>query len=249
MKLNLLVGAVVLALLFIVNLLVTAPARLLGMVVPGEQIVLRGLTGTLWDGSASSVMLRLPQGYFQLGAVDWSLHPMSLLTLSPHLSLSSRWGDQTLAGDVILRSPQDLDLLNLEARMEAGLLGRFAPVAVEGVFSLQAQSLQLRDGLPYSGQGRVVWQSASWKSPRGLVPFGSYALNFEQPEGEALKGEVITLAGPLQAKGSVQLAQRHYAVNIALSSEQPLDAQVTQMLSLMAQPQNGGFHLTVEGDL
>ena len=41
--------------------------------VPGEQLQLHGLTGTVWRGSASSVLLRLPQGYLQLGAVHWAL--------------------------------------------------------------------------------------------------------------------------------------------------------------------------------
>lgn len=249
MTISRLVGALALALLFFVTLVATAPARLLGMVVPGDQVVLGGLTGTVWDGSASSVMIRLPQGYFQLGAVQWSLQPFSLLTLSPHLKLRSQWGDQTLAAEVIVRGRQDVDLLNVDAQLAANLLGRFAPVAVEGMFSLQTELLQLRSGMPHSGKGRLVWQNAAWKSPRGLVPLGSYALDYQQPEGEAVQGEIITLAGPLQATGSLQLQQRHYSVNVLLSSDTAIDAQVQQMLSLIAQPEGSGFRLSLEGDL
>jgi general secretion pathway protein N len=194
-------------------------------------------------------MIRLPQGYFQLGAVQWSLQPYSLLTLAPHLILHSKWGDQVLDGEVIVHGQRDLDLLNLEAQIAAGVLGRFAPVAVEGMFSLQAELLQLRDGMPYSGKGRLVWQNAAWKSPRGMVPLGSYALDYQQPEGEAMQGEIITLSGPLQATGSLQLQQRRYSVNILLSSEAAIDAQVQQMLSLIAQPEGSGFRLSLEGDL
>ncbi len=244
-----LAAAAALVLLLFAALLTSAPARLLYLVVPEELVVLRGLSGTVWDGSASGVLLRLPQGYFQLGLVDWSLHPLSLLTLSPHLSLSSRWGKQTIAGDVILRGPQDMDLIDLEVQVAANLLGRFAPVAVDGLFSLQAQALQLRDGLPYSGKGRLVWQDAGWSSPRGLVPLGSYAMDFEQPDDGAVDGEIITLSGPLQATGSLQLQQRHYAVDVQLRSDTALDQQVTQMLSLIAQPDGADFRLALEGDL
>jgi general secretion pathway protein N len=244
-----LVGAAALALLLFVNLLVTAPARLLSLVVPSDLVQLRGLSGTLWDGSASGVLLRLPQGYFQLGVVQWSLHPLSLLTLSPHLTLSSKWGKQTLAGEVIMRGQQNLDLLNLEVQLAADVLSRFAPVAVAGLFSLQSELLQLRDGLPYSGNGRLVWQNAGWKSPRGLVPLGSYALDFQQPEDAPVQGEVITLSGPLQASGSLQLQQRHYEVDIQLSSDAALDVQVQQMLSLIAQPDGAGFRFNLAGDL
>lgn len=249
MKLTRLVGAAALALLLVITLLVTAPARLLYLIVPGEMVVLRGLSGTVWNGSASGVLLRLPQGYFQLGAVDWSLHPLSLLTLSPHLTLSSHWGKQTLAGDIILRGQRDLDLFDLDVQVAAGLLGRFAPVAVDGFFSLQAEYLQLRDAMPYSGKGRLVWQNAGWNSPRGLVPLGSYALDFQQPEGGAVTGDVLTLSGPLQASGSLQLQQRRYEVDVQLSSETSLDAQVKQMLSLIAQPDGAGFRLTLVGDV
>lgn len=249
MKKTRLVGAAALALLLFVSLLVTAPARLLNLVVPSDLVQLRGLSGTVWNGSASGVLLRLPQGYFQLGVVQWSLHPLSLLTLSPHLSLSSKWGKQTLAGEVVIRGQQDLDLLDLEVQLAADVLSRFAPVAVAGFFSLQAELLQLRDGLPYSGNGRLVWQNAGWNSPRGLVPLGSYALDFQQQEDAPVLGEVITLSGPLQASGSLQLQQRHYEVDIQLSSDAALDAQVQQMLSLIAQPEGAGFRLALEGDL
>jgi len=248
-KMSRLVGAAALALLLFVSLLMTAPARLIGLVVPGDQVLLRGLSGSVWDGSASSVMLRLPQGYFQLGTVQWSLHPLSLLTLSPHLTVRSEWGDQRLAGEVILRGQQDLDLLNLDAQLAASLLGRFAPVAVEGFFSLQSDLLQMRDGMPYSGNGRLVWQNAGWKSPRGLVPLGTYALDFQQPEGDAVQGDIITLTGPLEANGSLQLLQRHYELDVQLVSDTALDAQVQQMLSLIAQPDGAGFRLTLVGDL
>lgn len=249
MKRYRLAGAVALALLLFVSLVVTAPARLLNLVVPTDQVVLRGLSGTVWNGSASGVMLHLPQGYFQLGAVQWSLQPLSLLTLAPHLTFRSEWGSQTLAGELIVRGQRDLDLLNLEAQLAANLLARFAPVAVDGLFSLQADQLVLRDGVPHSGKGRLVWQNAAWKSPRGLVPLGTYALDFQQPEGEAVQGQVITLSGPLQASGSLQLLQQHYDMDIQLASEGALDAQVQQMLSLIAQPDGAGFRLTMTGDL
>jgi hypothetical protein len=126
-------------------------------VVPGDQLLLRGLTGTVWRGSASGVMLRLPQGYLQLGAVQWSLRPLSLLALAPHVSLRSEWGAQTLTGEIILRGQRDLDVLNLDASLAADLLGHFAPVALQGTFNLQVAQLELRNGLPHAAQGRLVW--------------------------------------------------------------------------------------------
>lgn len=248
MKKSYLVWAAVLALLLFVNLLVSAPARLLQRALPGEQLLMHGLAGTVWHGSASSVLLRLPQGYVQLGAVQWSLRPLSLLLLAPHLTLSSEWGNQTLAGELVLRGQRDLDVFNLEGQVAADLLSRFAPVAIDGLFNLQLQSLQLRDGLPYSAAGRLVWQDSGWRSPRGLVPLGSYAVDVQQAPGAALQGQVITLSGPLQASGTVHLQQRHYAVDILLGGEGAADPQLQQMLSLIAVPEDAGFRIGVKGD-
>jgi general secretion pathway protein N len=195
------------------------------------------------------VLIRVPQGYFQLGAVQWTLHPLSLLTLSPHLTVRSEWGRQILNAELIVRGPQDLDVFNLDAQVAASLLGQFAPVVVSGQFSLQAELLQVRDGMTEAANGRLVWQNAVWDSPRGSVPLGSYALDFQQAEGEPLQGQVLTLAGPLQASGSLQLQQRRYNVDVQLSSEGALEAQMQQMLSLIAQPEDGGYRLNLSGDL
>ena len=248
MKKSRLVWAAALALLLFVSLIATAPARLLGLVIPSQQLQLRGLTGTVWHGSASSVLVRLPQGFLQLGAVEWSLRPLSLVLLAPHITVSTDWGNQRFSGELVVRGQQDLDVFNMEGRLAAELLRHFAPVALSGSFSLQLEELQLRDGLPHSATGRLVWQDAAWQSPQGPVPLGSYALDFAQAPGETLRGQVITLSGPLQANGSLELEKRHYAVDILLESEGSLDAQLQNMLSLIAVPENAGYRFNLQGD-
>ena len=248
MKKRYLVWALALALLLGVNLMRTAPARLLHFAVPGDQLMMQGLTGTVWRGSASSVLLRMPQGYIQLGAVHWALRPLSLLLLAPRLELRSEWGNQTLVCELVLRGQRDLDVVYLEGQAAADLLGHFAPVAVDGMFTLQLNKLLLREGLPYSGNGRLVWQTAGWRSPRGPVPLGTYAMDFKQPPEEALEGQVVTVSGPLEANGTVRLKQRHYEVNIVLGSEETLDEQLRNMLAMIAVPEDDSFRISMAGD-
>jgi general secretion pathway protein N len=248
MKMSRLLWAAVPALLLFVHLVVSAPARLLNLVVPGGQLLMHGVEGTVWNGSASSVQLRLSQGYLHLGAVQWSLQPLSLFILAPRLTLRSDWGNQTFAGDLVFRGQRDLGVLDFEGQVAADLLRHFAPVALDGTFNLQLADLQLRNGLPYSAQGRLVWQGGGWRSPRGLVPLGSYALEFQQPPGEALRGRVITLSGALEASGSVELQDRHYAVDILVGGEESLDPQLQQMLPLIAAPEGEAYRISVEGD-
>ena len=248
MKISRLAWALVLALLLIVALVASTPARLLAAVLPGEQLIMQGFAGTLWQGSASRVLLQLPAGYFHLGSVQWSLDPFSLLALAPRLSLRSAWGGQLIEGELVLRGQQDIDVINLEGQVAAELLRHFAPVSIDGMFSLQIAQLQLRNGLPYSGDGRLVWQSAAWQSPQGLVHLGSYALEFRQAPQEALLAEVVTLSGPLQANGEIELQERHYQLDILLGSEDTLDNQLRGMLSLIAAPEGDDFRIALGGD-
>lgn len=230
------------------SLLVNAPARLLARVLPQDQIIMQGFEGTLWRGSATRALIRLPAGFLHLGTVQWSLAPLSLLTLKPRVSLRSDWGSQNLEADLILKGTRDLVVQDLEARVDADLLRQFAPVALSGFFSTQLQQLELRDGLPYSASGRVVWENGAWMSPRGTVPLGSYALDVEQLPGETLIGTVVTLSGPLEARGGLQLEGRRYQLDILASGGESLDDQLKQALSLLAKPTPDGYRIALDGE-
>lgn len=248
MKISRFAGALILALLLVVTLVVSTPARLLGLVLPREQVVMQGFAGTLWNGSASRVLLRLPAGYLHLGSVQWSLDPFSLLLFAPRLSLRAAWGNQTISTEVVLRGQADIDVLDMEGQVSADLLRHFAPVSISGMLSAQFKQFQVREGLPYSGDGRLVWQNGTWQSPQGLVPLGSYALDFQQPPGEVLLAEVITLSGPLLASGTVELEARHYELDILLAGEDTLDNQLQNMLPLIAVPEGENFRIKLSGD-
>jgi hypothetical protein len=238
----------VLALLLFVSLVVSAPARLLNLVLPPEQVLMQGFGGTLWRGSTSRALVRVGPGFLHLGAVRWSLDPMSLLSLAPRLTLSSVWGKQVISGDLVLRGAQDIDLYEFEAVVDADLLRQFAPVALTGSLSAQLDNLQLRNGLPHSGNGRLVWQNAGWQSPGGLLPLGTYALDFHQAPGEILQAEIVTVSGAVAANGTVELDNRGYRVDILVSSQMAMDAQLEQALSLIAAPEPQGYRVKLNGE-
>jgi hypothetical protein len=188
-----------------------------------------------------------PGGYLHLGAVNWQVDPFSLLMLAPRVKLTSRWGSQSLATTVVLRGGQDIDLYELSASLPADLLRQFVPVSLAGVLNAQVEHLQLREGLPVEGAGRLVWQNGGWQAPTGPVPLGTYALDFRQAPGEELAGDVLTLTGPVSAEGGVYLAGRSYGVDITVGGE-PLDERLKQALSLMARPLGQGYRIKLEGE-
>ncbi len=241
-------GAIGLLALFIVTLLANTPARLLAHVLPAGQVIMEGFGGTVWNGRAGRCLIRLPAGYLHLGAVQWSLDPLSLLTLAPKVAVQSKWGQQTAAGSLVLKGQQDLRVEDFEGRVGADLLRQFAPLAVGGSFHFQLALLELRGGLPHETRGRVVWQKGSWLSPRGPVALGSYALDVQQPAGEALVGEVVTLNGPLQARGGLKLEGRRYELDVFAGGDAALNADLKNALALLATPTPEGYRIALDGE-
>jgi hypothetical protein len=219
------------------------------LLLPADRIITQGFDGTLWQGSASRALVHVGPGYLQLGSVEWKLSPLSLLTFRPRLDLRSQWGRQRLSGELVLRGSADIFLHDVSGNLSAELVKHYLPVALEGDLSLQFATLHLREGLPYHTDGRLVWQDAAWLSPGGMRPLGSYALQLQQASGDRLVGEVITLAGPVNATGSVELSGVDYVVDILLGSEGSLDNQLRQALSLIAAPEGERYRVNLQGQL
>lgn len=235
--------------LLLVLLVMSAPAHLLLRLLENTPVSAEGLQGTVWQGRAGRVLVATDVGLVHLGEVSWSLRPWSLLALAPRVEVESHWGGQRLQAEVQLHGRNDLELADLDASFDAALIRHLAPVALQGMVSLQARQLRLRDGLPVQAEGRLLWQQAQWDSPRGMLPLGSYVLEVAQPPGGDLSGKVLTLEGPVQATGRLQLAHSSYSIAVLIAREGGLDPQLQQALSLLARPVPGGYDLRLEGQL
>ena len=224
------------ACLLLLTLIVTAPARLLGLIVSSETLLLQGVSGSVWRGSAARALVAAGHGYVHLGEVSWELSPLSLFTLAPKLKLESHWGNQDVSAQLSLRNRTNFDIRDLDATVSSGLLRQFTPLMVGGDFSMQFARLSVRHGLPTAVEGRLLWRNATWLSNQGSRPLGSYAIDLRQEEGETLSAEVVTVAGPINVAGNVALDVRRYQVDLLLDSEAGLDAQLDEALTLFAQP-------------
>ena len=229
--------------LFLVILISTAPARLLNGFLPSDQVSMQGYQGSLWTGSASSVSLAVPGGWLQLGEVEWELSPWSLLILSPRLQFESRWGRQVVVGDLQLSPTGKLRLRDTSVVFSAALVKQWMPVALAGTLEILLQDLQLEQGLPVAGRGRLVWRDALWFGTRSRQTLGDYVLEFTIDEGQQISGSVSTISGPVQVEGSLQVQGRSYSVDASLIAEDGFDAELGSALQLMAAPIDGGYRL------
>lgn len=239
--------APVAVLLLLMLAMILAPARLLNPVFAERGLLLEGLEGTVWQGSAARALVPAGGGYLHLGSVRWQLSPWSLFMLAPRVTVSSRWGRQQLSGVIVYRSSDDIRLSDVDATLGASLVRQFVPLELSGDLSLLAQQIELRNGLPYAADGRLVWRDGGWVSPQGRRSLGDYALDFKQPAGESLTGTVVTVGGSLQVQGRILLTGREYDVDLLLSGAGLTDPQLQQALQLIAAPEYGGFRLSLQG--
>ena len=210
---------------------------------------MQGFSGTLWRGQANRALVATGSGYIQLGRVNWSLNPLSLLTLSPSGRLDSEWGKQKVSTDLQITGPQSVELEHLDALFSIQLLRAFLPLSVGGDITVQLERLTLEKGTSTQVAGSVVWQDALWESARGVVPLGTYALELEQAPGAALNGDVITVTGAVVASGKVALTGENYSVDISVKAAPDLNEQLREALSLIAQAVSGGYRVKFDGKL
>ena len=236
-------GATLLGGLLLLFVLSTAPARLLALLVPAQQLQLGFLQGTVWRGTASSAVLRVPGGGLQLGQLQWRLSPASLLLLSPRFQLHGVWGEQRLTADLTLYPNGSLRLRNSSAAFTASLLKQWLPLQLGGSMRLQLRELRLRGGLPTAGSGQLSWQRAVWYGTSSNQLLGDYTAEFRLTAGPRASATVQTQAGPVHIEGTLALRARRYAVDARLTSAAGFGAELASALQLMAVPIADGYHV------
>jgi hypothetical protein len=86
-------------------------------------------------------------------------------------------------------------------------------------------------------------------SPQGSRQLGSYAVDVQPLASGGLAGEVISLAGDLQANGPIILDQENYSVDVQLSGSGLDDPQLRQALQLLAIPEGDTYRVRLKGSL
>jgi hypothetical protein len=237
---------------FLLLLLVSAPARLIGWFLADTPLAAAGLNGRLWQGSAASVALQAPAGPLQLGAASWSLSPLSLLTLSPRVDLETRWGSQQVSARVELQPvSRALRASEVTLSLPAALLRQFLPLDLDGEIGGRFDRVEADERRLRALDGQLTWRDAAWRDGARRFALGSYAVEFSTGSDGGLRGEVLSLSGPLIVEGEIGLDRDgRYRVDLSLESPQePLAPEPRRALSLLAAPEGDGFRLRLQGAL
>ena len=133
--------------------------------------------------------------------MSWSLHPGSLLLLSPKVTFSSRWGTQYVSGQVTA-GLSGLSVRDVNGRMNVRFIRDLVPLYVGGVLELQDLAATLDGGRSASfesASGRLLWQDAVWTAHTGDVALGRYAVDVGS-DGEGDHGDTRDFIGAAAAR-------------------------------------------------
>jgi general secretion pathway protein N len=210
-------------------------------------VKLSGLTGTIWQGRASSAQVFGQE----LGALTWELHPQPLLQgiVAAHLTVdggaiaattdAQRMSDGTIelsAGTfhfpATLAAPAlDIPALNLLGDVE----GKLDRARLQGVL-LSAAS------------GSMRWKNAA-VSGAAQAQLGDLEATFASAADDAITGTAHDLGGPLQLSGTFNVSAGSFDVDAHLAARDG-NAQVAEALHYIGQPDaDGTSHLVIHGQL
>jgi general secretion pathway protein N len=208
---------------FVVLALVSIPASLLVGLLESYGVTAAGTDGTAWKGRAQLLQV---QGT-NLGAIEWDLHVLALLTLKLEADVKVTRSDGFVQSQIALRSPKSITFQNLSASLPLSGLPGIAPPGWGGTVNLKFAQLVMNDGWPSSATGTAEILNVS-SANRGSVISGSYKLTFpaqgvESAEG-VLAADIVDLGGPLQIQGELELKpNRTYLIagNVAARPDAP----------------------------
>ena len=210
-------------------------------------VQLSNVEGSLWRGQANPVSINDQP----IGALSWTLSPMSLLGLRVDAQVALR-GD-TYNGDSAIsvhrdRSVKVRDLvLTLPAqRLQPAL--DIPALVLRGEVEIKVAQAELRGGFPSQVQGVATWKNAA-VAGSAEAQFGEIITEFLSTPTGGIKGTVRDNGGPLQATGGYEASLLGYDASIELRARDG-NPQVTEALQYIGAPQpDGSARLEIHGKL
>lgn len=242
-----LIGAAV----FVLSLISTAPVALLyAKLVRGTpNLQPAGLDGTLFRGSASSLLLN---GRPVLSNLHWQFHPLGLLLARASFGVDAQ-GDLAVDGTVAQRLLGGQSLVDLRATGPLkALLAASGQVGlpVDGQFGLKLDSAQIRSGFVTAAQGELSLNGLRWTLAKDPILLGDFVAHVSTANKQ-ITATLESLAGPLEAGGEVRLLpDRTFEVDLQVKAKPTADALVQNLVRSLGQSDTQGFfHLRSTGSL
>lgn len=190
---------------FLAFLLLRPPATVAARWIGAESLRLGTVTGTLWSGSAASVVA----GNLRLGETRWSLSPLNLLLGELSADVTTRLGDSTANGTVSRSFAQVTNCTGCRFTGPVHDLRSLFPAlkAVNGQLEVEIATLAIEAGWPTRAVGTAKLSS----NLAATVPGGT-------PDLPPATFEVLLNADPVPENGSIEAVVQDTGGPVQLSA-------------------------------
>lgn len=219
--------------------IVTLPASVVIPRVQPAGVVLAGLDGTVWNGSAQVLQL----GGSHIGSVGWNVHVLPLFALRAAADINLKRTDGFAQGTVSV-SRQRVQLANFAASFPISAIpAHLAPGGWTGSLNARISELTFLEGWPVSATGTIdlVDLTGPARRPANLGTF-QVKLPVETNEPNTLVGSVNDIEGPLQIAGKVHLksTDRSYLLEGLIAAKPDAPAEYSRGLEYLGPPDAQG---------
>jgi general secretion pathway protein N len=209
---------------------------------------LSGLSGTIWDGRASSAQVFGQE----LGALKWQLKAMPLLTngiVETHLNLDGG----AVAADTDAQRSQtgEINISKGTFRFPASLAAPALDIPqlnLLGDIDGKLDHAQLNGVLLTNAGGSLRWKNAA-VSGAAQATLGDLEATFSSDDTGLIHGTAHDLGGPMQLNATFNVGGGNFDVDAHLAARDG-NPQVAEALRFIGQPEaDGGSHLIIRGQL
>jgi general secretion pathway protein N len=224
--------------IFILGVVVLFPARVAYRWFAPDSVQLSGISGTVWNGAAREAVA----GDVYLGDLRWRFRPQALITGKAGYAIAAEPIAGFVETDVAVAPGGAVHLSDLAARLPVAAMGAAAPLlGVDGIVTLDFDSLVTRDGLPVevSGSAEVADLVISGLS---RAPLGGYRAVF-RTAGGIVTADVEDLSGVLDLDGTVELRpDRSYVFAGTVAATNGAPGEVVRQLQYLGSTDARGRH-------
>ncbi|MEO8465232.1 MAG: type II secretion system protein N [Gammaproteobacteria bacterium] len=217
-------------------------------------VLLSGIQGTVWSGSAASGTI----GGLSIQDVRWHVRPWTLLTGRVGANVEARLADGFL-NTGITASPSRVQFSDLRGGTSLATVASLLPVrGLSGQATVALSSLELENGWPAHivGELKLAALQVAAFVPSGksgsLVPLGDYTVTFGEAPARSIGARFIDNGGPLEVAGMLALsAAREYTFDALIKPRDSASRDLVDGLNIMTSDpdSNGRRRLTLTGSL
>ncbi len=217
-------------------------------------VVLTGVQGTVWSGSAAGGMI----GGVPVQDVRWHVRPWTVLTGRVGANLEARLADGFL-NTGITASTSRVQFNDLRGGTSLATIALLLPVrGMRGQASVALSSIEFENGWPEQILGELklaALEVASFVPSGGSssqVPLGDYTVTFGAAPARSISARFVDNGGPLEVAGTLVMSPAHeYTFDALIKPRDGAAKDLVDGLNIMtADPDaDGRRRLTLTGSL